>query len=133
MKTPKQRPVVDTWDEAECKGIIEQLWTLRQSMLASEAGLATHLQSVDPTYRASARNLVHYLTLRRHDRRDLQEWLSRVGLSSLGRAESHVMANLDKVLGILHRLFDSTRSYWLSRLFWCRRFSMKTLPCQIPA
>jgi len=104
MKTPKQRPVVDTWDEAECKGIIEQLWTLRQSMLASEAGLTPLLQGVDPTYRTSARNLVHYLALRRHDRRDLQEWLSRVGLSSLGRAESHVMANLDKVLGILHRL-----------------------------
>ena len=104
MRTRKQHPVVDTWDEAECKGVIEQLWTLRQSMQASENGLTTLLKDVDPSYRASARNLVHYLALRRHDRRDLQEWLSRVGLSSLGRAESHVMANLDKVLGILHRL-----------------------------
>ena len=108
MQNRKQRPVVDTWDEAECKSIIEQLWTLRQSMLASEAGLTPLLQSVDPSYRHSARNLVHYLALRRHDRRDLQEWLSRVGLSSLGRAESHVLANLDKVLGILHRLTDQS-------------------------
>lgn len=104
MKARKKGPVADTWDEAECKGIIEQLWTLRQSMQACEAGFAPLLQSVDTSYQASARNLAHYLALRHHDRRDLQEWLSRVGLSSLGRAESHVMANLDKVLGILHRL-----------------------------
>ncbi len=104
MQTSKKRQITDTWDEAECKSIIEQLWTLRQSMQTCEAGLGALLQDVDSSYKASARNLTHYLALRQSDRRDLQEWLSRVGLSSLGRAESHVMANLDKVLGILHRL-----------------------------
>jgi pyruvate kinase len=94
----------DTWDAGECKAVIEQLWTMRQSMLDYEAALAPLLLGVDPAYRPSARNLAHYLTLRHMDRRALQEWLSRVGLSSLGRAESHVLANLDKVLGILHRL-----------------------------
>ena len=73
-------------------------------MLAYEASLTPLLQGIDPSYKVSARNLAHYLALRHSDRRELQEWLSRVGLSSLGRAESHVMANLDKVLGILHRL-----------------------------
>ena len=104
MQTSKKRQITDTWDEAECKSIIEQLWTLRQSMQTCEAGLGALLQDVDSSYKASAHNLTHYLALRQSDRRDLQEWLSRVGLSSLGRAESHVMANLDKVLGILHRL-----------------------------
>ena len=53
---------------------------------------------------SSARNLVHYLVLRRHDLRGVQERLAGLGLSSLGRAETHVLANLDKVLGILHSL-----------------------------
>ncbi len=57
---------------------------------------------------ASARNLVHYLALRQQDRRPLQDKLAWLGLSSLGRAESHVLANLDKVMGILHRLTGQT-------------------------
>ena len=104
MHTKKQRQAADTWDEAECKAVIAQLWTLRESMQAYELSLKPLLQAIDSSYQLSACNLAHYLALRHSDRRDLQEWLSRVGLSSLGRAESHVMANLDKVLGILHRL-----------------------------
>ncbi len=104
MSKSTKRSGPDTWDEGECKAVIEQLWTLRQSMLDHEVTLAPLLHAVDPAYRDSARNLAHYLTLRHLDRRALQEWLSQVGLSSLGRAESHVLANLDKVLGILHRL-----------------------------
>jgi|APLak6261703504_1056268.scaffolds.fasta_scaffold02069_2 pyruvate kinase len=92
------------WDETTCDAIIEQLWTLRGKLLAYEKSLAPHLESLDPGYRTSARNFAHYLRLRQSDRRPLQESLARVGLSSLGRAESHVLANLDKVLGILHRM-----------------------------
>jgi pyruvate kinase len=57
-----------------------------------------------PEHRDSARNLIHYLSLRSVDLRELQDQLAWLGLSSLGRSESHVMANLDKVLGLLHRL-----------------------------
>ena len=103
-KKQEQKQVVDTWDEAVCKGLIDQLWSLRASMLENEAGLTDVLENADPAYRASARNLAHYLALRQSDRRPLQEQLARIGVSSLGRAESHVVANLDKVLGILHRL-----------------------------
>jgi pyruvate kinase len=94
----------DTWDERECLGMIDQLWALRKGMLDYEAASLPYIDGVTPGYRASARNLAHYLTLRQKDRRDLQELLAWVGLSSLGRSESHVLANLDKVLGILHRL-----------------------------
>lgn len=104
MQTDDKRLSPDTWNDGECKAVIEQLGTLRQSMLDHEVSLTRLLSGVDPVYRASARNLAHYLALRQMDRRALQEWLSRVGLSSLGRAESHVLANLDKVLEILHRL-----------------------------
>jgi len=104
MRKNRQLQVVDPWDKGACKALIDQLWSLRASMLENEATLARRLLSVDPGYRASARNLAHYLALRRSDRRPLQEQLARIGVSSLGRAESHVLANLDKVLGILHRL-----------------------------
>jgi len=94
----------DIWDEVACQSVIEQLWSLRGKMLAYEASLAPFLAKIDPGYQASARNFAHYLKLRKSDRRPLQEWLAQVGLSSLGRAEPDVLANLDKVLGILHRL-----------------------------
>lgn len=84
--------------------LIEQLWALRHAMLGREKALASELDNVLPEYRLSARNLVHYLTLRSVDLREVQEQLARLGLSSLGRSESHVLANLDKVLGLLHRL-----------------------------
>ena len=66
--------------------------------------MASRLKGVDPNHRAGAVNLLHYVGLRRHDLREVQDRLAVLGLSSLGRAESHVLANLDKVLGLLHRL-----------------------------
>jgi len=94
----------DPQDFDICIKLIDQLWALRQSMLERETALKTELDKVLPEYRQSARNLIHYLTLRSVDLRPLQDQLSRLGLSSLGRSESHVLANLDKVLGLLHRL-----------------------------
>lgn len=61
------------------------------------------------TYRESARNLLYYLALRRRDIRPLQTQLTALGLSSLGRAESHVLATLGAVLKVLH---DMDRRPW---------------------
>ncbi|MDX9768053.1 MAG: pyruvate kinase [Ectothiorhodospiraceae bacterium] len=55
---------------------------------------------------ASAWNLAHYLALRSFDLRPLQAALARNGLSSLGRIEAHVMANLNQVIRVLDRLCD---------------------------
>ena len=52
----------------------------------------------------SACNLADYLALRRQDLSALQASLAALGLSSLGRCESHVMANLDAVAAALARL-----------------------------
>jgi pyruvate kinase len=92
------------WDQGICQSLIAELAKLRERMLGHEVRFSARLRQVSPDYRASARNLAHYLALRESDRRPLQERLAWVGASSLGRAESHVLANLDKVLGILHRL-----------------------------
>jgi pyruvate kinase len=49
----------------------------------------------------SAQNLATYLAFRRRDVRPFQAELASWGLSSLGRSEGHVMANLDAVLASL--------------------------------
>ena len=90
----------NAWDRAACAALIVELQALRKSIVAAEARLV----AAGPPPSASARNLAHYLALRRHDLRALQERLAGLGLSSLGRAETHVLANVDKVLGVLHAL-----------------------------
>lgn len=94
----------EAWNRDAVESLIAQLSALRAGMVAFEAGFTSRLHGVEPAFAASARNLAHYLALRRTDLRPLQERLAWVGVSSLGRAETHVLANLDKVLGILHRL-----------------------------
>lgn len=51
-----------------------------------------------PGAMASSRNLLHYLAIRGEDLRDLHIPLAELGLSSLGRIESNVLANLNAVL-----------------------------------
>ncbi|MBE0548160.1 MAG: pyruvate kinase [Rubrivivax sp.] len=104
MKPKRESGPGEEWDAAACEGLIRELWDLRKSMLDNQARVEPWRRQADASHAASAVNLAHYLALRRHDLRQLQERLARMGLSSLGRAETHVMANLDKVLGILHRL-----------------------------
>jgi pyruvate kinase len=77
---------------------------LRRVALAAEREFAIELGATAPSMRASAHNLVHYLAVRRHDLRALQDELARLGLSSLGRMEAHVMASLQAVLEVLYAL-----------------------------
>lgn len=104
MKPQTTPPPPDAWDANNCDALIAELWSLREALVAMEHRLAPWLREAAPAQVASALNLAHFLALRHIDLRRLQERLSWVGVSSLGRAESHVMANVDKVLGILHRL-----------------------------
>jgi len=77
---------------------------LRRAALAAEQEFSAELELVAPLMRESAFNLVHYLAVRRHDVRELQGELERLGLSSLGRMEAHVMASLQAVLRVLYTL-----------------------------
>ncbi|MFZ1775493.1 MAG: pyruvate kinase [Rhizobiaceae bacterium] len=52
----------------------------------------------------SAVNLAHYLAFRRADLRQMQDGLSLLGLSSLGRCESRVLPAIDSVLAALARI-----------------------------
>lgn len=91
-------------DRADIEGVLRELTAIREDMVADQALPRHRLDEVHAGYRDSARNLLHYLALRRRDLRPLQLRLAALGLSSLGRAESHVLATVDAVLEVLHRL-----------------------------
>src|SRR5215467_3039710 len=77
---------------------------LLRAALATEQEFSAELKLVAPSMRESAFNLVHYLAVRRHDVRELQSELARLGLSSLGRIEAHVLASLQAVLRVIQTL-----------------------------
>lgn len=79
---------------AHLGSLTEQIEDLLFAAYRFEDEYRPWLDSVDPHWEMSARNLVHYLALRAQDIRPLQQSLGHLGLSRLGRAESHVMASL---------------------------------------
>lgn len=78
-------------------------------MLELEAQGMAECRQIHPRYRDSARNLLHYLALRRHDISALQSRLSALGLSSLGRSEACVLASIEAVVSTLHAMADRSR------------------------
>ncbi len=88
----------------EIESVLDELLAIRSEIVADAAVPQSLLDAVHANNRDSARNLLYYLALRRRDLRPLQMRLAALGLSSLGRAESHVLATLDAVLEILHSL-----------------------------
>jgi pyruvate kinase len=84
--------------------LIRQMESLR--LLIAKRGEQSRklLQGLPPERLSSGQNLLDYLALRRENLRPLQDRLARLGLSSLGRAEPHVMAVIDAVLHNLYLL-----------------------------
>jgi pyruvate kinase len=87
--------------------LIRQVAELRRELIAAEREFARSAElrlgeGSEPA--KSAANLVHYLALRRHDLRQTQMDLSRLGLSSLGRLESHTLWGLTRVIEALTAL-----------------------------
>jgi pyruvate kinase len=90
--------------EAEIESVISRLLPVRADIFQAEQHFARELDHVHLCHLESARNLTHYVSLRAHDLRQLQTDLGRLGLSSVGRLESHTLATLDAVLAVLHKL-----------------------------
>ncbi len=86
-----------------------ELEAVLDAALALEKRYAAQLAQVHPEQRDSALNLLHYLALRQRDIRELQDDLSALGLSSLGRAEAHVLATVHAVLHALRALRGAKR------------------------
>ncbi len=88
--------------------LIAQVESLRTEIAAAETTNQDKLSRVHPDNRCSAQNLIHYVALRQHDLRELQDQLTRVGVSSLGRMEAGVLGHLDLVLSALKSLAGLT-------------------------
>ena len=87
---------------------LTELTELRHQITHAVETHRSELEALPPERQASARNLIHYLALRQHDLRHLQSGLATLGVSSLGRAEAHVLPTLDAVLRVLGASSDPT-------------------------
>jgi pyruvate kinase len=90
------------------KKLQSDLAAIRDAMIALENRSARLLRRVHPRHRESARNLLHYLALRQRDLRNVQQVLSRYGLSSLGRAECGALGNVETVMATVDSLLGMT-------------------------
>jgi len=81
-----------------------ELGALLAGARALEERYRVQLDQLHPDQERSGLNLLHYLALRSQDVRHVQEQLSALGLSSLGRAEGHVLDNLHAVRHALRAL-----------------------------
>ncbi len=99
-----ERATQPVFSDDKIRRLITELETIRQSAYWVEGEHETELAKVAEPARESARNLLHYLALRRRDMRQLQRDLASRGLSSLGLSESHVLGTIENLLEILHRM-----------------------------
>lgn len=81
--------------------LIDKLEILHREMLDLAKENLPMLEQIQPDRRLSAANLLHYLALRRRDVRGMQEQLADLGLSSLGRIETHVLSGVEAVMRAL--------------------------------
>ena len=96
--------VLETRSASEIASLRAELDAICEEMRKAAADQRHLLQLVKAAHRASAANLISYLSLRRRDLRALQPRLAALGLSSLGRAEAQVMASIEAVQRALRAL-----------------------------
>lgn len=94
---------------AHLEDLIREVSEIRSDMLDLETNFDARAHLIHDAHQKSARNLLHYLALRRRDIRRLQEKLASLGLSSLGRTESHALGSVDAVLRMLHHVTSRNR------------------------
>ena len=103
MKSLSPRNTGGSDPSHEFQELIHQAVEIRRDLIDLTNESLDLLEHVHSSQRESAVNLLHYVALRSRDLRSFQMRLARLGLSSLGRAESHVLAAVDAVLEVLHR------------------------------
>ena len=91
-------------DVALLRDLAGRLAVLRDEMRRRFDQASDVLAGVHASHRLSASNLIDYLTLRSFDLREVQEALASLGLSSLGRAEGHVISTVERVIDNLQIL-----------------------------
>lgn len=86
--------------------LLQQLEDIKQQATEFENKYSNELEKVHPSNLESAKNLIHYLALRNQDIREIQNTLWQLGISRLGKAESHVMASIISVQNILRGILN---------------------------
>ena len=82
---------------ADIEKVREQLREIHDRAKALETKYSAELVAVHPEFGEGARNLVHYLALRKSFTHDLRKKLRRLGLSSLAHAERNVLGSIEAV------------------------------------
>ena len=80
----------------------KHLYDLYSNVVSHTEAVVARFPITNPRNEASRDNLIAYLALRENDLLDLQMDLSVLGVSSLGRLESHVLANIEAVMSHLN-------------------------------
>ncbi len=97
-----------TWDAStkpeRLDWLAAELATILDRMHRVAAQLERRIEGAADDWKRSGLNLAHYVALRQEDLRDLQARLGEFGLSSLGRSEPNVMANLLAVAEVVAQL-----------------------------
>ena len=86
------------------EGMTTRLDALLDDLARAQHEHAGVIASVAETHRAGAENLVNYTTLRRHDRRQLQNDLLDIGATSLATTEADVSAKVHAARNVLGAL-----------------------------
>jgi len=102
--TPREPADGNGWDLIYVARLIRELTAIQTEQTAAEGRMKAELDRIPEERRRSARNIIHYLALRCRDLRSLQESLASMGLSSLGRAEGHILHSVQLLLKHLHHM-----------------------------
>ncbi|AHM62047.1 pyruvate kinase [Flammeovirgaceae bacterium 311] len=95
--------------KSDLHGLLQKIEEVLSKAQVLENNYADATSKVHPAFNRSVRNLLHYLALRNTDIRSIQEQLSTLGLSSLGRSESHVLPSLHVLRLQLQQMLECTK------------------------
>jgi pyruvate kinase len=97
------------FNKKKIEEMISQLDDIRNKGKLLEKKYDLQLNTVNIGYKKSAVNLLHYLALRHEDIHQLQTQLGLLGVSRLGKAESHVFASILAVKNILRHFLKAKK------------------------
>lgn len=89
---------------ASARWLLETLRTLRTNLEGIEQEEAACLEAIHPDYRASARNLLHFIAFHRHAHPGLPKALRQRGLCSLSDCNAQLLPSLEAVITALEAL-----------------------------
>ena len=92
--------------ESNLSLLLDELLQLRANIIQHAEERLARLSYLLPNddRQTSAMNLCLYLAFRHCDNWPLQQKLTQLGLSSLGRGESNILENIDRVIGLLSQV-----------------------------